>query len=621
MKYFFVALVSFFTFASIAYAIPSTTYSPSHIIPTTDNTNDLGSVTNRWRNLYVANCVGCGGSGNVATSSSETAGQLPYWTTTAGTPAKLGSVATTSLSLGLGLSHSATLGSLVGGTSGSLTIATSSLYSGTQGQVAYFSGTNTLVGTSSLFIATTGNVGIGTVSPDSTTRLDVQQTGGAAGIARIMTTSDTAANGAILRLTHHRTSSASNQADDVLGQIQVGGIDTSARNQNVIAFEADGEWGTAGDSTDRPMRTIFYSTADGAAGPTERMRITGAGNVGIGTTTPLAELNIFAAATPELRVGWSTTSSFGQQTFVENATRIGMIQGIGSAFATADRQSDIELIADTGDISFWPGLSQAVTVKASGDVGIGTTTPLSKLTISGNNNGATTNNTLTFEDLDTGTQANQQIGRINFYSADASTPGASAKAYILAAAEGVAPSAYLAFGTDVITGTPTEKMRITSAGLVGIASTTPAFRFSLNDSGSEFYVDSNGKIVGRDTTNNWAGRISPTRSFVLSTATTTAWQGTTSPAYVPEAVMPFTGTLRQARCSATTTQAYFGISIFIGNTLVTPSYFIASTTPGVMKFTANNTFSSSTPIRMYVGTTTASAQNLGVSCTFDATES
>ena len=41
--------------------------------------------------------AGSGGSGNVATSSAETAGQLPYWTSTGATPATLGGVATTSV--------------------------------------------------------------------------------------------------------------------------------------------------------------------------------------------------------------------------------------------------------------------------------------------------------------------------------------------------------------------------------------------------------------------------------------------------------------------------------------------------------------------------------------------
>lgn len=45
----------------------------------------------------VSNGSAGGGTGNVATSSAETAGQLPYWTSTNGTPATLGGVATTSV--------------------------------------------------------------------------------------------------------------------------------------------------------------------------------------------------------------------------------------------------------------------------------------------------------------------------------------------------------------------------------------------------------------------------------------------------------------------------------------------------------------------------------------------
>lgn len=47
--------------------------------------------------------TGGGGTGNVATSTNETNGQIPYWTTTSGTPARLGSVATGTLSVPTGL--------------------------------------------------------------------------------------------------------------------------------------------------------------------------------------------------------------------------------------------------------------------------------------------------------------------------------------------------------------------------------------------------------------------------------------------------------------------------------------------------------------------------------------
>ena len=103
--------------------------------------------------LSVAN----GGTG----VSTFTSSQLLYGNGTAA----LSSVATTTLSLGLGLSHSGTLGALVGGSAGTLTIATSSLFAGTTGLFPYFSGTNELTATSSLFIAASGNIGVGSTTP------------------------------------------------------------------------------------------------------------------------------------------------------------------------------------------------------------------------------------------------------------------------------------------------------------------------------------------------------------------------------------------------------------------------------------------------------------------------
>lgn len=66
-----------------------------------------------------------GGTGNVSTSTNETNGQLSYWTTTSGTPAKLGSVATTTLTATGVLSLSNPI-SVIGGTPSVLSCTTAS---------------------------------------------------------------------------------------------------------------------------------------------------------------------------------------------------------------------------------------------------------------------------------------------------------------------------------------------------------------------------------------------------------------------------------------------------------------------------------------------------------------
>ena len=81
-----------------------------------------------------SDATGAGGSGTVSTSTNETAGRLPYWTTTSGTPAKLGEVATTSLTASGVITLSQPI-SVIGTSASALTVT-----GGTNGQVLGWSG-------------------------------------------------------------------------------------------------------------------------------------------------------------------------------------------------------------------------------------------------------------------------------------------------------------------------------------------------------------------------------------------------------------------------------------------------------------------------------------------------
>ena len=81
-----------------------------------------------------------------------------------------------------------------------------------------------------------------------------------------------------------------------------------------------------------------------------------------------------------------------------------------------------------------------------------------------NNNSGTALNTLRFTDTDGSASANQEIGKIEFYSSDASTPGAGVKAEIVGVSEVGNPGSRLEFKTDTTTGTPIERMRINRFG-------------------------------------------------------------------------------------------------------------------------------------------------------------
>lgn len=121
--------------------------------------------------------TGGSGTGNVATSTGETAGNLAYYTSTNGTPATIGKVATTSLGVSAPITFSGTLGAQVGGVSGTFgcTTATGSVagclsaadwttFNGKgSGTVTSVAGNNGLTGT----VTTTGNIGLATIAANS----------------------------------------------------------------------------------------------------------------------------------------------------------------------------------------------------------------------------------------------------------------------------------------------------------------------------------------------------------------------------------------------------------------------------------------------------------------------
>jgi hypothetical protein len=147
-----------------------------------------------------------------------------------------------------------------------------------------------------LFITSAGLVGIGTSVPE----------------------------GAYLTLGHSRgTTWELLQNNDTLGRIDfVAGDGVDDVHAGEIRCAVDGTPG----SNDMPTRLVFSTTADGAASPTERLRITSAGNVGIGTTGPAAALHVVAGGTAAYFI--SNASSAGVS--IGSDTNLGKIGTNGS---------------------------------------------------------------------------------------------------------------------------------------------------------------------------------------------------------------------------------------------------------------------------------------------------
>lgn len=90
---------------------------------------------------------------------------------------------------------------------------------------------------------------------------------------------------------------------DTLGLLQFNGDDgTNFVPAAAISSFVDGTPGL----NDMPGRLVFSTTADGAALATERMRITNAGNVGVGTSSPVNRLQVsgsFGRGSPVTKTG------------------------------------------------------------------------------------------------------------------------------------------------------------------------------------------------------------------------------------------------------------------------------------------------------------------------------
>lgn len=198
-------------------------------------------------------------------------------------------------------------------------------------------------------------------------------------------------------------------------------------------------------------------------GDTERMRISSAGNVGIGTASPSTRLHVSGSDT-ELRVQSDTaTSGFIRFINTTGSMSVGMSGGPTNTLLTYDRtnsQTAHEYLGGASGYHAWMTVgAERMRLDNSGNVGIGVVAPLAKLHVAtaGNNYIVSHNTTGSTSALLLGAESN----KTNIYSW--TTVGGST---------GVP----LAFTVGA-----SESMRITAAGNVGIGTTAPSAKLSVSD--------------------------------------------------------------------------------------------------------------------------------------------
>lgn len=331
-----------------------------------------------------------GGSGNVATSSQETLGRIPFWTSTNGTPALLSGGTTNfvwnNANALLGISTSSPFGQLSIGMA-SNTPAIVSWAAGSTSPAFYIGSANQ-----------NGNVGFGTAVPDSPITIDMSTTTAPAALGAFTGTAIhlTGMPGLALRIVEDSFGAAS-----VYSLRAAGGSAQAptalAANQNIFTFGGAGYTGAAYTSTKAQFNMVatqtFTTTANGTAFTflttpnnstvlAEAMRIDQSAYVGIGTTTPAWKLDIATSS-----ASMNTGTGFGQLALTDSGAGANLKHWLFTSLA-----GNLYIGSTTDQ---YATSTPAFTILGTGSIGIGTSTPSGALNIVANSLGGLLINTWT----------------------------------------------------------------------------------------------------------------------------------------------------------------------------------------------------------------------------------
>ena len=322
------------------------------------------------------------------------------------------------------------------------------------------SNSSTVGGASKVVVTTGGNVGIGTASP-----------------SKLLETVATGAGSDITALQVRNNSSSTSTSTSIRFVNSTGSTSTAGGAEfSAIRNASDGG------------ALAFKTAADTTATLTERMRIDSSGNVGIGTSSPSDKLHVYQNSADNVVVkvenASSNNGSLIQFSQVTNGSVAAPVAYVGHG---GDNTGDFIITnASATNTKFYTNNTERMRIDTSGNVGIGTTSPSAKLHAAGNIHVGVEDNSNHSSRLKiiNGGSAGYEAS-LDFCYEDKDT----VRARINTDGSG----GRIEFHT--FDGSLTERMRIAADGNVGIGTSSPASKLTVNDDGIALRLDGTGNTT------------------------------------------------------------------------------------------------------------------------------